>query len=378
MTFPFKLLITTIILTLSSAANADLREPVLSPEGEPRLPTLVPLFSASIGITVGTEDGPQTAAKPQVLAWSERQDLLTTTYTLAGFSVGEELASESASFWMDAAGTGTWDKGKLNAAEQTRKRAIAMHAPIAGITTKFKGSVADFGDGTRLIITRGGGLVAQTGGKMGPLLLDLKQNLGIDCGRLVQDDRVLGVSVATPSAVTRFKGTTIAAIHLEQHCVELDRPDFDTLQILKTFAAIDLKTTQPMVYAKGWCPPHVTTCPPDFVFIKKDLGRLCSGTFNMDLFNRFKARSKRRLTPKALMILFNAPGAMRGYLFKKETWLNSFFYSHGAARWLPEACADVIVRPGPGATDKAPAASKEAVGPLRALWKKAQADAKAK
>lgn|GEM_PF-7041179 len=48
---------------------------------------------------------------------------------------------------------------------------------------------------------------------------------------------------------------------------------------------------------------------------------------------------------EGLAVLFNLHGAMYGYAFKVETWLNDFFYgsaTNGKTDWLPASCQAAI------------------------------------
>ncbi|MFT7580960.1 MAG: hypothetical protein ACI9MR_002634 [Myxococcota bacterium] len=78
--------------------------------------------------------------------------------------------------------------------------------------------------------------------------------------------------------------------------------------------------------------------------------------------------SSGKIGSRDLMMLFNAHGALHGYRFKKQKWLNAFFYGKGAKRWLPPVCTKRFA-----SFDSAkvvPASFGKARGKLKALWRK--------
>jgi len=79
------------------------------------------------------------------------------------------------------------------------------------------------------------------------------------------------------------------------------------------------------------------SCPSDYRAVASYLGGFCAGALDDsslgDLGNDVKAG---KISRKTLSLVFNAYGAMHGYQFKKETWMNGFFYGSGA--WLPPSC----------------------------------------
>jgi len=79
-------------------------------------------------------------------------------------------------------------------------------------------------------------------------------------------------------------------------------------------------------------------CPPDYAEIVPYLGSFCAGTTSDASYNVLSAEVARKtISKRTLSIVFNAYGAIHGYEFKKEKWLNGLFYGAGAA-WLPASC----------------------------------------
>jgi len=78
-------------------------------------------------------------------------------------------------------------------------------------------------------------------------------------------------------------------------------------------------------------------CPPDYAAIAPYLGSLCSGATTDASFATLAATVKRGgISKRTLSLVFNAYGAIHGYEFKKELWMNGFFYGEGS--WLPASC----------------------------------------
>jgi hypothetical protein len=78
-------------------------------------------------------------------------------------------------------------------------------------------------------------------------------------------------------------------------------------------------------------------CPEDYAAALPYLTSFCGGFFNDTSMEGLKnAVSNKRISKKTLGMIFNVYGAMYGYEFKKETWLNAFFY--GSGEWLPPTC----------------------------------------
>ncbi len=78
-------------------------------------------------------------------------------------------------------------------------------------------------------------------------------------------------------------------------------------------------------------------CPTDYAAVAPYLGSFCSGSTSDASFAALAADVKRgAISKRTLSLVFNAYGAIHGYQFKKETWMNAFFYGDGA--WLPETC----------------------------------------
>ncbi|TNF27127.1 MAG: hypothetical protein EP329_20025 [Deltaproteobacteria bacterium] len=79
-------------------------------------------------------------------------------------------------------------------------------------------------------------------------------------------------------------------------------------------------------------------CPADYAAVAPYLASFCAGTTSDASFNTLAAEvAKGRISKRTLGLTFNAYGAIHGYVFKREKWMNGFFYGAGGA-WLPEAC----------------------------------------
>lgn len=80
------------------------------------------------------------------------------------------------------------------------------------------------------------------------------------------------------------------------------------------------------------------SCPKDYAALVPYLDGFCkAGLDDASLASLQKDVDKKRIDKRTLSLVFNAYGAMHGYQFKKETWMNGFFYGAGGA-WLPTAC----------------------------------------
>ena len=78
-------------------------------------------------------------------------------------------------------------------------------------------------------------------------------------------------------------------------------------------------------------------CPEDYATVAPYLARFCAGALtDPELAALGEEVRQERLSERSLALVFNAHGAMYGYTFKKETWMNAFFYGQG--EWLPPAC----------------------------------------
>lgn len=78
-------------------------------------------------------------------------------------------------------------------------------------------------------------------------------------------------------------------------------------------------------------------CPSDYAVVAPFLGGFCAGALgDASLADLEAAVDSGKISKKTLGLVFNAYGAMHGYQFKKETWMNGFFYGSGA--WLPPSC----------------------------------------
>lgn len=83
-------------------------------------------------------------------------------------------------------------------------------------------------------------------------------------------------------------------------------------------------------------------CPPDYAEVVPYLEAFCRGAITDASLDALGAAVTRgTIARRTLSLVFNAYGAMHGYQFKKETWMNGFFYGAGSP-WLPGACRDRI------------------------------------
>lgn len=79
-------------------------------------------------------------------------------------------------------------------------------------------------------------------------------------------------------------------------------------------------------------------CPADYEHVLPYLTSFCTGVTSDESFAVLSRELGRGLISKrTLSLVFNAYGAMHGYEFKKEKWMNAFFYGAGGA-WLPDVC----------------------------------------
>ncbi|MFO0748554.1 MAG: hypothetical protein U1F43_23255 [Myxococcota bacterium] len=79
-------------------------------------------------------------------------------------------------------------------------------------------------------------------------------------------------------------------------------------------------------------------CPTDYVRVEPYLASFCAGATSDASLEVLAAEVARgAISKRTLGLVFNAYGAMHGYEFKKETWMNGFFYGAGAG-WLPASC----------------------------------------
>lgn len=83
-------------------------------------------------------------------------------------------------------------------------------------------------------------------------------------------------------------------------------------------------------------------CPDDYARAAPYLASFCAGTTtdeSLELLGR-EVRAK-NISRRTLSLVFNVYGAMYGYQFKREKWMNDFFYGANAA-WLPKSCRGKI------------------------------------
>lgn len=79
-------------------------------------------------------------------------------------------------------------------------------------------------------------------------------------------------------------------------------------------------------------------CPADYATLAPYLASFCAGMTTDASFAALEAElAHKKISKRSLALVFNAYGAIHGYVFKKEKWMNGFFYGDGGA-WLPSAC----------------------------------------
>lgn len=115
------------------------------------------------------------------------------------------------------------------------------------------------------------------------------------------------------------------------------------------------------------CTP-AAECPKDYAASYAYLEKFCSASLtgeDIELLRQDVA--SKRIGLQSLLLLFNVHGALYGVEFKRQLWLNSFFY--GTGEWLPGACREKVrsyarameIPPGMTATRDL----------LQAIWKEA-------
>lgn len=95
-------------------------------------------------------------------------------------------------------------------------------------------------------------------------------------------------------------------------------------------------------------------CPDTYAALYPYLARFCAGTLTgAELAGLQADVASKAIDLRSLTLLFNTHGALYGYAFKRETWLNAFFYGSAVqsaggappatgAVWLPPECAPRI------------------------------------
>jgi len=79
-------------------------------------------------------------------------------------------------------------------------------------------------------------------------------------------------------------------------------------------------------------------CPSDYIKVAPYLASFCAGTTtDASLEGLAKEVTAKVISKRSLGLVFNAYGAIYGYEFKREKWMNDFFYGAGGA-WLPASC----------------------------------------
>lgn len=82
-------------------------------------------------------------------------------------------------------------------------------------------------------------------------------------------------------------------------------------------------------------------CPADYRHVAPFLGAFCAGALDeISLADLERDVSAKKISHKTMSLIFNAYGAMHGYQFKKELWMNGFFYGSDGkgGAWLPASC----------------------------------------
>ncbi|MCA9516179.1 MAG: hypothetical protein KC635_14650 [Myxococcales bacterium] len=108
-------------------------------------------------------------------------------------------------------------------------------------------------------------------------------------------------------------------------------------------------------------------CPEDYAKVAPYLAGVCAGDLSDAALDALDADARAgRVSTRALIAVFNVHGAMTGYAFKSERWLNAFFY--GAGAWLPEGCrAKIKAYAKPG---DVPAAVTRLRDRVLAIWRR--------
>lgn len=116
------------------------------------------------------------------------------------------------------------------------------------------------------------------------------------------------------------------------------------------------------------CTPEAQ-CPQDYARVAPYLGAFCAGALGESSLESLREQVRaRQISKRSLSIVFNALGAMHGYDFKKETWLNGLFY--GSGEWLPPTCrAAVRTLSGPR---EVPLAITKLRDQVKKIWAKAR------
>lgn len=117
----------------------------------------------------------------------------------------------------------------------------------------------------------------------------------------------------------------------------------------------------------GYC-TSASQCPEDYISTLPYLEAFCARTLKHEDIELLRSdATKGRISPQSLLMLFNAYGAFYGFDFKRETWLNAFFY--GSGEWLPAQCRMMIRSFGrPEDIPPQMAADRDA---LRTIWQDA-------
>ncbi|MCA9514248.1 MAG: hypothetical protein KC635_04840 [Myxococcales bacterium] len=94
---------------------------------------------------------------------------------------------------------------------------------------------------------------------------------------------------------------------------------------------------KPADEALGAACTDAKACPEGYAAVAPYLDAFCKGSLSDDdvLSLSIIARDG-DASRRAVSLVYNAHGALYGYTFKTETWMNGFFYTGGA--WLPASC----------------------------------------
>lgn len=192
----------------------------------------------------------------------------------------------------------------------------------------------------------------------------------------LRDGRIGVLIAADTITVTTPDGTALSAPWRAEAALEEGERLSLQLYAFGTgyLGALTIKNPEYMMERTLWLPflarPAPTMAAPDAATITPMVARwleaFCTQTLNPADWDALeKAASSGSVSPDGLMALFNTHGALHGYVFKRELWLNDFFYANDR---LPERCR-ARVRQYPSAS-AVPASFAKDRDRLRALWHK--------
>jgi hypothetical protein len=114
--------------------------------------------------------------------------------------------------------------------------------------------------------------------------------------------------------------------------------------------------------------PAAAKCSPAYGKVHGYLEAVCAGSLGpADLAALEAMAAYGGIGTPELVLLFNAHGALYGYRFESEAWLNDLFYGTGREAWLPAPCVERF-RSYRRASE-VPAADTKARDALKAIWR---------